>query len=516
MLARATAREREFALRSALGAGRTRLVRLLVFEGLILALAGAGLGIVLAWGGLQGLVAALPPYVIPSEAVVGLNAPVLIVTLGVAGLTALLCGLVPALQTLRRDLTDPLRDSGKGTSGGFRGGRLRDAVVVLEVALSLTLLIGAGLLMRSFVALRDVSLGVQADHVFKAVLPLPAERYGTAEQVTTFLRPLLARVKALPGVVQVAAATAMPPYGGGQSTIEIAGQPPDPTWQALFQQVTEAYFAALRLEFKAGAPFGEADVAFARRVAVVNETFVRRYLPHARPLGCRVRLAELGKGRQPLPDAWFEIVGVVGDVTNRGLQAPTEPEVWIPSTVTGALERVLIVRTSQDPAMLTGAVRREVAALDSGVPLLFAGRLEDFVSQQLYAGPRFGFLLMTAFGCVGLVLMTVGVYSVLAYATTRKTHEIGLRMALGAKRGDVLGMVVKAGLRLVAAGIAIGIVASLALGRLLGSQLSGVTAHDPPTLAATTALLTLTAAVACWIPARRAARVDPMVALRHE
>lgn len=249
----------------------------------------------------------------------------------------------------------------------------------------------------------------------------------------------------------------------------------------------------------------------------MNEGFARKYLRGGDPLGQRLRVAALEKSPDPVHDAWFEIVGVVRDVTNRGLQVEIQPEVWIPYTIArSAGAEVLMVRTSQDPRTITNAVRREVWATDSGVALARPGALEDRVDELLYVGPRLGLLLMTLFGCIGLVLVAVGVYSVLAYATAQKTHEIGIRMALGAERADVLGMVTRAGLRLVAAGIAIGMVASLALGRLLGSQLSGVTAHDPPTLAATTVLLTLTAAVACWVPARRAASVDPMVALRHE
>ncbi len=516
MLARATMREKEFALRTVLGAGRTRLVRLLIVESLVLAISGAALGIFLAWGGLKTLVAALPPRVIPSESVIELNAPVLAVTLGIAVLTALTCGLAPALQTFRRDLSDPLRDSGKGIRGGFRGRRLRDAVVAMEVALSLTLLIGAGLLMRSFVALREVHLGLQADHIFTAAVQLPADRYATARQVKGFLQPLLARVRALPGVVHAAASTTGALDGGAESKMEIAGKAPDITSQTLFQQVTGEYFHALRFDFKQGRPLGEADVDEARKVAVVNEAFVRKYLPNEDPIGQRVRLTNLETAAEPVHAAWFEIVGVIGDVRTRGPRGPTAPEVWIPSTITGSPLQILIVRTSQDPLTLMNAVRREVSATDSGVPLVNPGRLEDFADQGFYAGPRFGLLLMTVFGCVGLILVTVGVYSVLAYATTQKTHEIGIRMALGAEGTDVLGMVVRSGLRVVAVGIAIGLAISLLLGRLIGTQLADVKAYDPPTLAAAAVLLALTAAIACWIPARRAARVDPMVALRYE
>jgi putative ABC transport system permease protein len=516
LLARATVREKEFALRTVLGAGRARIVRLLIVESLVLAMAGAAMGILLAWGGLKALVAALPPRVIPSESVIELNGPVLAATLGIAVLTALMCGLAPAFQSFRRDQIDPLRDSGKGTSGRFRGRRFRDALVVLEVALSLTLLIGAGLLMRSFVALREIHLGLQADHIFTAWVVLPPERYTTAEQVTAFMRPLLARVKALPGVVHASASTAGALDRGIQSKMEIAGKAQEGAPDTSFRQVSEDYFQALRVEVKAGRSFSEADVNDARKVAVVNETFVRTYLPGDDPIGQRVRLASLEAGAAPVHDAWFEIVGVVGDVRNRGLRAPIEPEVFIPSTIAPSVFQVLNVRTWQDPGTLTNAVRREVSAADAEVPLAGAGRLEDFAEQGMYAGPRFGFLVMTVFGAVGLILVTVGVYSVLAYSTTQKTHEIGIRLALGAKGTDVLRMVIRTGLRLVAAGIAIGLAISLMLGRTIGTQLVNVTSYDPPTLAVTTLLLTMTAAIACWIPARRAARVDPMIALRYE
>jgi putative ABC transport system permease protein len=260
----------------------------------------------------------------------------------------------------------------------------------------------------------------------------------------------------------------------------------------------------------------EADVDDARKVAVVNETFVRKYLADQAPIGQRVRLRNLETAAEPVPDAWFEIVGVIGDVRKRGPRGPAVPEVWIPSTIAGATLQILIVRTSQDPLALMDAVRREVSATDSGVPVVNPGRLEDFADQGFYAGPRFGFLLMTVFGCVGLILVTVGVYSVLAYAATQKTHEIGIRMALGAKGADVLAMIVRSGLRPVLVGIAIGLALSALLGRTIGTQLVGVTASDPQTLGAAALLLAMTAAIACWIPARRAARVDPLVALRHE
>jgi putative ABC transport system permease protein len=517
MLARATSREKEFALRAVLGAGRARLVRLLLVESLVLAISGAALGVLVAWGGLKLIVAAMPQNLIPAESVIELNTPVMVFTLVVAVLTAVIFGLAPALQAARRDLNDPLRDSGKGVINGFRTGRMRDTVVVMEVAVSLTLLIGAGLLMRSFVALREVHLGLQADHVFETQLPLPADRYKTAAHVRGFFQPLLARVKAIPGVVDATESSALPPYGGMDSKMEISGKSHEEEWHTQLQNVSEGYFRVLRIPFKMGRAFREAEINDARKVAVVNETFVSAFLCGEDPIGRRIKLAGLETLADPVSEPWFEIVGVVADVTNQGLERPVEPEVWVPYTVTGSGEQILLVRTQQTPMALMNEVHQAVWATDAGVALAFPGALEDRISQSLYAGPRFGFLLMTIFGCLGLILVTVGVYSVLAYATARKTHEIGIRMALGAERADVFRLVIRAGLRLVTTGVAIGLIVSLLLGRAIEAELwRGVKPYDPATLAGTTVLLLGTAALACWIPAKRAARVDPMVALRYE
>jgi putative ABC transport system permease protein len=517
MLARATSREKEFVLRAALGAGRVRLVRLLLAESLVLAIGGAALGVLIAWGGLKLIVAAMPPDFIPAESVIELNAPVMVFTLVVTVFTALIFGLAPALQAARRDLNDPLRDSGKGAIGGFRTGRMRDSVVVMEVAVSLTLLIGAGLLMRSFVALREVHLGLQADHVLQTQLSLPGDRYKTATQVTGFFQPLLARVKAIPGVVEATESTALPPYGGMDSKVEVFGKSHTEDWHTLLQTITEGYFRVLRIPFKMGRAFSEAEINDARKVAVVNETFVSAFLGGEDPLGRRINLAGLETLADGVKEPWFEIVGVVADVSNQGLQAPVEPQVWVPLTVTGSGEQVLLVRSQQTPMALMNEVRQAVWATDAGVAPAFPSALEDRINQLLYAGPRFGLVLMTIFGCLGLILVTVGVYSVLAYATARKTHEIGIRMALGAERADVLGLVITAGLRLVAAGAAIGLIVSLLLGRAIEADLSrGVKPYDPAILVGTTLLLMATGALACWIPARRAARVDPMIALRYE
>jgi predicted permease len=516
LLARATTREKEFAIRGALGASRWRLIRQLLVESLLLAIGGAAVGTLLAWGGLKSLVALMPQNIIPAEAVIRMNMPVLAFTLVTSVLTALVFGLVPALKAARKDLNEPLRDSGKGISGGFRHGRLRTAVVVLEVGLSMTLLVGAGLLMRSFVALRDVHLGLQPDHVLVARLPLPTDRYKTADQVAGFYRPLLQRLKALPGVVEATETSTLPPYGGIPSDIEIPGKTHAEKWSAMFQLVSEGYFPTLKIQFVDGRGFTEAEVTGARKLALVNQTFVKKYLGNENPIGRQVRIAQLAEFEDAVKEPVFEIIGLVADVKNRGLQDPVEPEIWIPYTVTGSAFRGILVRTAKEPMTMLNVVEREIWATDHNVALTFTGTMEGYISQFSYAGPRFGFMLMTIFSSIGLVLVTLGVYSVLAYTTARRTQEIGIRLALGAKGSDVLGLVLRMGLRLVGIGVGLGLIASLALGRVIATQLWGVSAYDPWTLTCVPLLLLLTGLVACWLPARRAANVDPLVALRYE
>jgi len=516
LLARAVAREKEFAIRSALGANKWRLVRQLLVESTVVAAGGAAVGVLFAWGGLKFLVSLVPPDTIPAEAVIRLNTPVLLFALGVSAVTVLVFGLVPALKAAHKDVNEPLRDSTRGSTGGLRHGRLRNAVVVLEVALSLTLLVTAGLLMRSFVALREVHLGLQPDHVLVARIPLPPERYKTAEQVTGFYRPVLQRIKALPGVVDATETSTLPPYGGIRSDIEISGRTHDEKWTALCQLVSEGYFPVLKIQLVDGRTFTEAEVFGARKLVVVNQTFVKKYFGKENPIGKQVRIAQLAEFDDAVKDPMFEIIGLVADVKNQGLQDPTLPEMWIPYTVTGSAFRGVLIRTAGEPLVMLNAVQHEIWATDSNAALTYTGTLEGYIAQYSYAGPKFGFLLMTVFAGVGLVLVTIGVYSVLAYATSCRTQEIGIRMALGAEGSDVLAMVLRMGLQLVGIGIALGLIASVALGRVVATQLWGVSAYDPWTLISVPTLLLLTGLVACWLPAQRAARVDPLVALRYE
>lgn len=517
LLARSAAREREMAIRASLGASRSRLIRQLLIESVLLASCGAILGCLFAYSGIKALVLLIPDGLIPREAIIRLNVPVLLFSLVVAVVTALVFGLVPALQAARRDMVQPLKDSGKGVSGGFRGGRLRNTLVVVEVALSLMLLAGAGLLMRSFVNLQRVDLGLNPDNILVARLPLPRSEYSTAAAKQRFFQALLPRLHALPGVVAATETSTLPPYGGIRSDIEIPGKPQEEKRNALFQLCSEGYFPTLGLRLVRGRTLSEVEVNDARRVAVVNQTLVIRFFGREDPIGQRIKVTML----ETLPegavkDPVFEIVGVISDAKNQGIQDPPMPEMFIPYTLTGAFERGILVRTAGDPAPLLNSVRREIWAVDRNVALTLTGTLKGYLTQFSYAEPRFSLVLLGVFAGVGLALVAIGVYSLIAYTVSRQTHEIGVRMALGARRVDVLRMVVQMGLRLIVLGVAIGLLASFGVTRVIARQLWGVSPHDPLTLIGVVTMMAFVGLAACYFPARRATRVDPMVALRYE
>jgi putative ABC transport system permease protein len=517
LLARAAAREKEMAIRASLGAARARLIQQLLIESLLLAIGGAALGCLFAYAGLKGLVQLIPQGLIPQEAIIHLNVPVLIFSLAVSVVTALLFGLVPALQTARRDVVEPLKDSGKGVSAGFRGGWLRNALVVSEVAISLMLLAGAGLLMRSFVQLQNVDLGLNPDNILVARLPLPRGQYTRAEEKHRFFRELLGRLHALPGVVSATETTTLPPYGGIGTEIDIPGKTHTERWDAIFQLCSEGYLPTLGLRLVHGRWLTDTDVNAARRVAVVNQTLVTKYFGREDPLGQRIKLKMLETFPEgPVENPVFEIVGVISDAKNQGIQDPPRPETFVPYTLTGAFERGILVRTHNDPRALLQSVRREIWAVDRGVAVTMDGTLSEYLTRFSYAEPRFSVVLLGVFAGVGLILVAIGVYSVIAYTVSRQTHEIGIRMALGASRKAVLGMVAWAGLRLIAAGLGIGLLGSFLVSRVVTSQLWGVSPHDPLTLSIVVAVLMLCGLTACYIPALRATRVEPVKALRLE
>jgi predicted permease len=517
LLARSTARDREMAIRSALGASRWRVVRQLLVESLLLGIGGAVLGAGLAYGGIKALVAFIPKGVIPDETEIALDTQVLLFSLGLAILTSLLFGLAPAWQLSRQDLVEPLKDSGRGVSGGFRRARLRNTLVVVELALSLVLLTGAGLMIRSFALLVEQDLGFNSSNILVARLPFPRGQYTAAAEKQRFFSQLLPRVKNIPGVVDATTISSLPPYGGIQTGIEVPGKTHVERWNAIYQLVSEGYRRTTGLSMVRGRFLEEGDVLAARKMAVVNQTAVKKFFGSEDPIGRQVVFERVGRAANPQdPRASFEIVGIFKDMRNQGVDNPPMPEILVPYTVTGDFERGILVRTAGNPMGVLRPVQREIWAVDRNVATTLTRPLEEFLADFTFAQPRFTLLVLGVFAALGLLLVGAGVYSVIAYTVSRQTREIGIRMALGAGRGDVVRMVLRMGLWLIAVGLGIGLGASLAVNRVLASELTGVTPRDPATFAAVSLVVLLVGVAACWFPARRATRVDPAVALRFE
>jgi putative ABC transport system permease protein len=350
-----------------------------------------------------------------------------------------------------------------------------------------------------------------------ARVPMPDETYKGAAAKQRFFREVLQRIEALPGVVAATETTTLPPYGGINSDVEVTGQPTQEKRRSFVQLCSEGYFRTLGLRHLRGRLLSAEEVNDVRKVAVINQTLATRYFGGQDPLGKTIKvnvLESLPDGAMPSPV--FEIIGVIADAKNRGIKDPPEPEMFVPYTVTGAFQRGLLVRTQGDPGAIANSVRREVWAQDRGLALAMTGSLEGFLKQFSYAEPRFSVLLLGIFAVVGLLLVTVGVYSAIAYTVSRQTHEIGIRMALGADPAHVLRMVLRAGLRLIAIGMVAGLVASAIVARVLASQIWGISPHDPTVLAVVVVLVTIAGLAACYVPARRATRVDPVVALKYE
>ncbi|MFL6276643.1 MAG: ABC transporter permease [Blastocatellia bacterium] len=538
MLARAAARERELAIRASLGASRARIIRQMVIECLPFSLIGAGLGVLLALWGID-LLSALLPNSLPRYNSIAVNGRVLGFTLAVALFTVLLAGLLPALQAVKADVQAALNEGGRSGAGGSRQGRLRRLLVVVEVALALVLLIGAGLMMRSFIKLRQVDVGFSARNVLTMRIALPDAKYAVPRSGNdprqpaglTFFDQLLTRVEALPGVKSVTAGSILP-LGAGSGwgkLMSVEGRPAPPSLDQVpvvrFALISPNYFRTFGISIDQGRAFTPQDDEKGQPVAIINETVARRFFPGEDPVGKTIWMGppeHLLPADAQTPDNRFVrrlIVGVVADVKGGSLNLPTAAYVYAPlhqyrrEGYTNTL--MLAVETEGKPEALAAAIREQVQALDPDQPISNVRNMSELLDRALLAA-KFSLLLLGLFAGIALVLAAVGIYGVMSYAVTQRTHEIGVRMALGARPGDVLSMVIRQGMLLAAAGVVVGVVGAWALTRLMASLLFGVSASDPLTFALIALLLGGVALVACYLPARRATRVDPMIALRYE
>src|SRR5262245_5485740 len=512
LLARGVARQRELALRTALGATRWRIVRQLGAESLLLASLGGLAALALAMWGVD-LLKALSPENLPRAQDVRLDGSVLIFTLLLSLLTGVIFGLIPALRAARTDLNEMLNEGGR-SGEGLRRNRLRGALVVAEVALSLVLLVGAGLLINSFARLTRVDPGFDPHQVLTLQVDLPDSRYGKPEQSVNFNRELLKRIEALPGVRSAAMVFKLPLGGSDASTtIQIEGQPTDKNrYQPAGGRIaTPGYFRTLGIPFISGRDFTERDDLKAPPVIIINETLAQRYFPNQDPIGKHMNPGVSVDGLPP----WREVVGVTRSVRHRGLDQEPRPEYYLPHAQTPDFSLVTVVRAAGDPLAIVGAVRNEVRSLDSELLVDRVKTLDQYLAESV-AQPRFNTLLLALFAGAALILTVIGLYGVMSYSVAQRTREIGVRVALGAQTGDVLRLIVGQGMKLTLLGVAIGLVASLALTRLMKSLLFGVSPTDPLSFAGIALLLTAVALLACWAPARRAAKVDPMIALRCE
>jgi putative ABC transport system permease protein len=515
LLSKASERQREMAMRAALGASRSRLIRQLLTESLLIAVAGGALGVALAFGCLRAILTIVPPNTIPDESEIALNAPVLLFTVLVSGLTSILFGLAPALHTSTSDLANPLREVGRGLQGGARQAWLRKGLVVAEVALSLMLLVGAGLMMRTFMAVQDVELGFRTDRVLTLRVPLPDQRYPDRERRVAFFQELLRRVSAVPGVQAVGLNTGVHPFGNFGAPVEVVGSAQQDTRAVVIHQINADYTKALGIALVAGRLFSESEAIGGRQLAIVNQSFVRGRLDGRDALGRVVRIPRLKQPPFGVADDSFQIVGVVKDTLNRGLTDELIPEVYLPFSVTGRADR-LAALAQADPAGITKAVMSQVYSIDKEQPVTDVRTIDIVLQEGVYAGPRFNLALFAVFAALGLTLAVIGVYGVMSSSVAQQTHEIGVRMALGASPGDISRMVVKRGAWLLLIGIAVGLAGSFMMARLLARQVWNVSTFDPITFIAVSLILFIAGLQACLWPARRAARIDPIGALRQE
>jgi len=510
LLARAAHRSKEIAVRLALGASRWRIIRQLLTESLSLSLIGASVGLLFAMWGTELLVNLSPATMLKLQDV-RTDGRVLGFTLLVSLVTGVLFGLFPALQSARADVQLALKEAGDRTQSG-RQNRLRSLLVVSEIALALVLLVGAGLLVRSFIRILNVAPGFEQRSLLTMMVPAVGTKYQQDESVVAFYQSVLDRVKTLPGV-EAAGIVSNLPFGGNGDRVgfHIEEKPlanPAEAPSAERYGISPEYLRAMGIPVLRGRSFSDEDTAGKPLVVLIGATLAKRYWPNEDPIGKRVRL---GDSTGPLRT----IVGIVGDVDHQGLDAPPDIQVYTPQAQFTDSFMQLVVRTKVDPASLTAAVRNEIRAVDADIPVYQIATMRQLVSSSV-AQRRFTLVLIAAFAAIALLMSAIGIYGVMSYAVSQRTQEIGIRVALGAQTRDVLKLVLNRGMALAGAGVAVGLAGAFALTRLMEGMLFGIRATDPLTFAGVALLLILVALLACYIPARRATRVDPMVALRYE
>jgi putative ABC transport system permease protein len=509
LLARATAREREMAIRVAVGASRARLLRQSLTESVLLAIFGGAAGSVLAIWAID-LVKSIGTQTVPRLGEVRIDSTVLLVTLFVAISAGLIFGLVPGLASGKPDLTESLKEGGRGSTSGRRHNRLRNALVVAEVSLALVLLTGAGLLLKSFVRLQNVNPGFNAKNVLTAEISLPALRYSDNQAQVNFFSELTRRVERLPGVKHAGLTTILPMSGiNSDCSFRIEGRPSDDTHpmpDEEIRQVSADYFRTLEMPLVKGRFFNAGDKLDAPPVVIINQALAQRYWPNEEAVGKRIRL--------PLSEkpVWATIIGIAGDLHHRGLDQPVKPEFYVSLSQYPYSAAILAVRSTQDPVSLTSAIRHEVQSIDPAQPIAHVRTLEQVIADSV-APRRLSVVLLTIFAGLALALASIGIYGVMSFLVVQRTHEIGVRMALGAQRSDVLRLVISHAAALIGTGAILGLVAAFFSTSLLRSVLYEVNALDLPTFLFVTLTLALVALLASYIPARRATRADPMIAL---
>jgi predicted permease len=511
LLARAALRHKEIAIRSALGAARGRVIRQLLTESVLLSIIGGAIGLALAYGGIGALLS-LNQDGIPRSSEIGIDARVLLFTIGVSLLTGVLFGLFPAWQTSKTDLHAVLKEGGRS---GSAQRSVRGLFVVLEVAAALVLLVGAGLLLKSFQKLQEVNPGFKPDHLLTMQIALPSTRYKEPQQIDSFFQQALEKINALPGVESAGVSTSLPMSGSGSSgsfTIEgrtVAPGEMSPWGNRWFAGTT--YFQTMGIPVLKGRYFDDRDVRDAPQVAIIDETMERKFWADEDPIGKRISFQRDAQGN-PI---WREVVGVVGHVKQKGLEGESPVQYYVPHRQLPVPGVFLVARTASEPASLASAIRSSIQQIDRELPVFRVTTMERMVTESM-TQRRFAMTLLGIFAVVALILASVGLYGVMSYSVTHRTNEIGIRMALGAKVTDVLAMVVGQGMKLSLAGVGIGLAGAFALTRVMRTLLFSVSATDPLTYVVVALLLSGVSLVACYVPARRATKVDPMEALRYE